>query len=234
VADADHIEVRRLREAYRAAFRRHWRNPSEATLLAAYELGRDAISNELSVLDLAAVHHDTLVSVLGEEASRDTLTITRAAAEFFQEALSAAEMIRRGFREARDAEVEAKRHATVVRRLSTLLSDSSIAAAGDETIAEVLQLVAEHARESMNAERVEARLDLPSQRFSLTTSEPAPDERTHENHLLVPLLALDGSRLGELEIWRSDFEFSSNETATVAHLVEMASAAIDRALLYRR
>ena len=234
MADAHLQRLRQLGGAYRDAFWQHIRDPGEVTLRTAYELGREAITQELSVLDIAAIHHETLVAALREVPSGQAAAVTESAAEFFQEALSAAEMVRRGYREALDAELRSRQRATVVRRLSSLLSDSSLAAAGDDTIAEILQLAAEHARELANADRVAARLHAPfPRRASAPSSEQTPNEPPDPARLVVPLLALDGSRLGQLELWRSGVGFSPTETASVAHLAEMVSAAIDRTLLYR-
>jgi hypothetical protein len=42
--------------SYAAALDDHLRDPGEASLLAAYELARDAVGRQLSVLDLAVAH----------------------------------------------------------------------------------------------------------------------------------------------------------------------------------
>ena len=42
------------------------RDPSERSLRVAYELGREAVSRQLSVLDLAVVHQEALLSALAE------------------------------------------------------------------------------------------------------------------------------------------------------------------------
>ena len=40
------------------------RDPSERSLRVAYELGREAVSRQLSVLDLAVAHQEALLSAL--------------------------------------------------------------------------------------------------------------------------------------------------------------------------
>ena len=224
---------RQFTAAYCEAFDRHLSRPSEATLRTAYELGREAIAQELSVLDVADLHHEALIAVLEAHPVDDASVITRSAGEFFREVLSAAEMVRRGYREAHDARLRARHHAAVVRRMSTLLADPSLAAARDDTIAEVLQLVAEHARELAEADHVTVTLERPFRRSARTPDSgvsQAPDDGAA---LTVPLLALDGSPLGSLELLRTGGPFSPNESSAVAHLAEMAAAAIDRAWLYR-
>ena len=148
-----------FQSSYASAFEAYLETPSEAALHAAYELGRDAIARELSILDLAALHHEALQTALAHYApARGTDEIVTAANEFFRETLSAFEMIRRGFRDAQAAAAVEKRNATIVRRLSDFLADTSVAAHAPDSLAEVLQLVAEQARELTAAECSVARV----------------------------------------------------------------------------
>jgi GAF domain-containing protein len=115
----------------------------------------------LSVLDLAATHHDVLLSTLEDPANaRGPEAVTRAAADFFLESLSTFEMVQRGVREAREAAMVERRHAAILRRLSTFLADASLGLDAAGSIDEMLQLVAEHAREVIGAEQCVARLKL--------------------------------------------------------------------------
>jgi hypothetical protein len=145
--------MKRFDVAYRDAFRDYIHEPSEATLQTAYELGRDAVERELSVLDLAIAHHDALASVLsiepeGEEPDR----IVHAARDFFLESISAFEMVQRGFWEARDAALLERRHAEMLRQLSHFLADASLALDASSSLDEMLRLVAEQARELIPAD----------------------------------------------------------------------------------
>jgi hypothetical protein len=45
-----------FRAAYASALRDHLREPTETSLRVAYELARDAVRRQLSVLDLAVAH----------------------------------------------------------------------------------------------------------------------------------------------------------------------------------
>ena len=47
-----------FRDRYAAALHRALRDGGEDSLSAAYELGRAAVRNELSVMDLAAIHNE--------------------------------------------------------------------------------------------------------------------------------------------------------------------------------
>src|SRR5512132_790237 len=90
-----------FRAAYASALRSHLRDPTESSLHGAYELARDAVSRQLSVLDLAVAHQEALLGALEEAAgAAEVERIVRAAGDFFLEGLSTYEMVQRGFREA--------------------------------------------------------------------------------------------------------------------------------------
>jgi serine phosphatase RsbU (regulator of sigma subunit) len=110
--------VSRLREDYRAAFGAYLVAPSEAALQTAYELGRRAVGAELSVLDVATIHHDVLAAALKQSPNGSEVDVAAAAADFLLESLSAFEMLQRGYREARETVLEQKRHAARMRRLA--------------------------------------------------------------------------------------------------------------------
>jgi hypothetical protein len=78
-----------LRESYAAALDEYLRDRPEIALHAAYELGRDAARRKLSVLDLASMHHDVLLSALSRADAADPADTVTAAGEFFLESLAA-------------------------------------------------------------------------------------------------------------------------------------------------
>ena len=136
-----------FRAAYAAALRTYLGDGTEINLRTAYELGRESVVRELSVLDLTLVHHEALLEALREAADADEERVTRGAAEFVLESLSAFEMVRRGFYEAQEAATLERRHAAMLRQLSNFLADVSLALATPDPLEEMLQLVAEQARE---------------------------------------------------------------------------------------
>jgi Phosphoserine phosphatase RsbU, N-terminal domain len=90
----------RFRRDYAPAFLQYLSERGERGRRAAYELGRRAISEQLSVLDLARIHHDMLLDVLKTHRSPEELEhIAQAASEFLVEALAVFEMTQRGFTE---------------------------------------------------------------------------------------------------------------------------------------
>jgi hypothetical protein len=140
-----------LRRSYAAGLQAYLRDSNERTLRAAYELGRDAVARELDVLDLALVHHEALAAALRAADADDLERVTRSAGEFLLDSLSAFEMIRRAYAEARDAAAFERRQASMLRQLSNLLADASLALDASGSFEEMLRLVAEQARELTHA-----------------------------------------------------------------------------------
>jgi signal transduction histidine kinase len=94
-------EVRKLTREYVSALQLYLRGGGEATLLRAYELGREALGLHLGVLEMAALHQEALVSALLQMlAAEESQEAARKAAEFFVEAMAPFEMSRRGIEEA--------------------------------------------------------------------------------------------------------------------------------------
>lgn len=143
----------RLAATYLASLESYLVDPGEDTLHAAYELGRETVIEERSLLDLSLAHHDAVIAMLGPPvAAIDSVRIVRAAGEFFLECISAFEMVQRGFHETRDAARLERRHAEMLRQLSGFLSDSSLALEAPDALAEMRHLVAEQAREFVGVE----------------------------------------------------------------------------------
>jgi hypothetical protein len=142
-----------FRAAYASALLGHLRDPTEVSLHVAYELARDAVSRQLSVLDLAVAHQEAVLSAL-EDASgpAEVQRIVRAAGDFFLEGLSTYEMVQRGFKEARQAVLHERRQTELSRQLSSFLGDASLALDAQDSLQEMLQLVAEQARELVGAD----------------------------------------------------------------------------------
>jgi hypothetical protein len=89
--------VARLRQNYAAAFTRYLIHRDEAALAAAYELGRSALENHVTLLDIVLIHHEVVIEALpGLEGPQELAT---AAAAFLIEVLASFEMAQRAFRE---------------------------------------------------------------------------------------------------------------------------------------
>jgi len=247
--------VEEFRAAYGVALRSYVADGTETDLRTAYELGREAVVRELSVLDLTLAHHDALLEALGE-ASADVDHVVRAAAAFVLESLAAFEMVRRGFDEAREAALLERRHAAMLRRLSGFLADVSLALATPGPLDELLQLVAEQARELVGCDwcRVRIAVEPDDVREAVSASEPnegvadvdavvrRPGSRLSgreggslgDESRVAALTALDGRAIGSIELARKqDGEFGGADEAVLAHLAQMVSAAVERTWLYR-
>jgi hypothetical protein len=270
-----------FRAAYAQALGDYLRDSTEATLRVAYELGRRGVSGQLSVLDLAVAHQEGLLSALsGAATEAEARRIARAAGDFFLESLAAFEMVQRGFGEAWEAAASERRHTDLSRRLSTFLADASLALDTRDSLEEMLQLVAEQARELVGGDccvvtvaregrprSAEAAsysdddrrwttfvrwLDLfaiyqllrrsggsmrmgGEQLARLPAPRTSPGERPLQGWLAASLTALDGSELGAIQLFdKQGGPFTREDEAALVHLAQMASAAVDRALLYRR
>ena len=97
--------VDRLARDYRVAFLRYLPRRDEAPLSVGYELGRRAVSDGVSILELALIHHDALVEVLADTAPEEVRRVAAAASEFFLTVLGPFDMAQRAFL----AEVQAHR-----------------------------------------------------------------------------------------------------------------------------
>jgi hypothetical protein len=81
---------------YRAAFLRYLPRRDEAALHSGYLLGRAALEDGVSMLEIARLHHAVLLDVLDESRTEDVRQIASAAAEFLVEVLSTYDMTHRG------------------------------------------------------------------------------------------------------------------------------------------
>lgn len=80
---------------YRAAFLSSLPRHNEAALTLGYDLGRRAVAEGVSLLDLVQVHHTVLREVLTEPGGPDPGHVTQAACEFLLEVLSTFDMTHR-------------------------------------------------------------------------------------------------------------------------------------------
>ena len=173
----------RYRSRYVVALHRHVLRGDETTLREGYELGRAAVAESVSVLDLAAVHHDALLSALEAAQPDHAAEVVTAAAAFFQEILSAFEMIHRGYREAAAAAASERHHAAMLRRLSSFLADVSLSARQADASTEVLHLVVEHARELTDSAHATASWRDGDEQVRVTSSDPDANETLNSDVL---------------------------------------------------
>lgn len=86
---------------YRRALSDYLVGAGEAALQRAHQLGRKAMAAGLGVLDVAAIHHESLQEVWRRMGSdRDAGGVMKQAGDFLRESLSAFEITHRGYQEA--------------------------------------------------------------------------------------------------------------------------------------
>jgi hypothetical protein len=90
-----------LTRDYRVAFLQYLPRHEEAALHRGYQLGRTAVTQGLSILELAQIHHEVLLEALRETPVEDLPQIATAASEFFLEVLATFDMAQRGFLDGR-------------------------------------------------------------------------------------------------------------------------------------
>lgn len=82
---------------YRAALLRYLPRREEVALRGGYELGRTAVADGVSLLELVQVHHDVLVRVLEQTPADEVIATATAASEFLLEVLATYDMAHRSF-----------------------------------------------------------------------------------------------------------------------------------------
>ncbi|MBM7805140.1 hypothetical protein JOD57_000977 [Geodermatophilus bullaregiensis] len=85
-----------LTRDYRVAFLAYLPRRTEAALHRGYELGRAAVTDGLSILEVVRVHHEVLLEVLRETPAEEVPAVAGAASEFLIEVLATADMAQRG------------------------------------------------------------------------------------------------------------------------------------------
>lgn len=96
--------TRELGEQYAKALKDYLSNPQEAALERAYGLGRRALADGLGILEMTALHQESLLPLVeGSAMLEESLGVIRMAGDFFMETMGSFEMTQRGFREANAA-----------------------------------------------------------------------------------------------------------------------------------
>jgi serine phosphatase RsbU (regulator of sigma subunit) len=226
----DEAAIAALAERYARAFSAYLDERDERTLGAAYDLGREAVAEQLSVLAVAEAHHAALLAVLGERDAADTL---QAGAEFLRESLSLFESVHRGYHEVQ--EVARLEHAHV--RQLRALADASVAINSQLTVEQILQLTAATARDVLAVTRATVTIDAPDPRGRplTATAPPQPAVPLASPARLAAELSGRGSTLGTLEaLDEAGREFTPRDEAILTQLAQLASVAIANARLFER
>ena len=95
--------LEKLTRDYRVAFLQYLPRREEAALARGYELGRSAVTDGLSILELAHIHHEIFLEVLRETPPSELPEVASAASEFLLEVLATFDMAQRAFHEGKAA-----------------------------------------------------------------------------------------------------------------------------------
>src|SRR5882762_3726340 len=88
-------------DEYRSSLREYAAGGGEVALGRAYELGRRALTEQKSLVEMASLHHQAVVVLVGgAENEKRREELLRASGEFLAECLSPYEMAHRGFQDA--------------------------------------------------------------------------------------------------------------------------------------
>jgi hypothetical protein len=217
-----------LAARYSQAFTAYLTDRGEEALGAAYDLGREAVAAQLSVLDLADAHHNALQDAL----VRGDVPID-AAANFLRESLSMFETVHRGYLEVQEL---ARLEHEYVEQLGALAS-ASVAINSSLTVEAILQLTADTARSILRAGRATVAVLAPDPRLRplTATSPPRLGGGDPSPARLQAQLTGRGENLGMLEVIDDPGrEFSPRDEAILTQLAQLTSVAISNAQLYDR
>ena len=90
-----------LTRDYRVAFLQYLPRREEAALSRGYELGRKAVTEGVSILELARIHHEVLLEALHETPVEELPHVATSASEFFLDVLATFHMTQQSFHEGR-------------------------------------------------------------------------------------------------------------------------------------
>lgn len=89
-------DLENLTRDYRIAFLRYLGRRDEATLTAGYAWGRQAVSRQVSLLEVVEIHHSVLSEVLNTASSDELVGLVTGASAFLLEVVAPYDMARPG------------------------------------------------------------------------------------------------------------------------------------------
>ncbi len=232
-APAASASPQELRSRYAAAFQAWLDDRDERHLGAAYALGRSAVREQLSVLDLAETHHEAAREALrGEADAERRAELLDAAGVFFNEALSTFEIAHRGYHEVQEVARLEHEHVMQLRALA----DASVRINAGATTEEVLQITADAAHDVLRARQATLTTSVgdPFAR-ALSAIAPPGGSAGEQGAPIGVMLRSAGRPLGALEVTDAPGrEFTPRDEAILAQLGQIASVAIAKSEAYTR
>jgi serine phosphatase RsbU (regulator of sigma subunit) len=222
-----------LRERYAVAFRAWLEHGDERELGTAYALGREAVSAQLSVLDLAQMHHQAAAAALAAEPDpARAAELIAAASTFLGEALSTFEIAHRGYHEVQEVARLEHEHVEQLRALAA----ASVRINAALTTEEALQLSADAAQQVLGVRRarISSATGDPFAR-ALSAASPPGGTQSETGPPIGVMLRSAGRPLGTLEVAGDPArEFTPRDEAILAQLGQVASVAIAKTEAYMR
>jgi serine phosphatase RsbU (regulator of sigma subunit) len=220
-------------ERYRRAFLRYLESGDEAHVTPAYELSRDAVGGQLSLLELAEAHRRAVAE--GVLPIRDPMRqalLAERAADFLRESLATFEIAHRGYLEVQEVARLEHEHA---RQLQSV-AEVSVALNAALPVADVIDLVTAEARHVLGGRSARAQLELPGSQprrtLTATSGDPPPsDGQGAAGALRASLTGRRGLVVGEIEVFGVE-DADPGAEAILVQLAQVASAAIGNAQIY--
>jgi hypothetical protein len=239
-AMGEHTQVTTARSRfeadYRSALAVYIDGPDEEGLIRAYDLGRRAVSAEMSLLELAGMH----VKILRESASDVDLSRPKAAIlamEFFAESLTTFDMAQRGYWEAQArARTESERRIKGER-----LAEAYVAVTRRRALDERLADISDWAARLVGASKAEVDMVDPmgsdESRMVDVNGAGAGTEATATDDLGRDRVVLDipgrfGRPVACLTVWTAPLEPADADA--LDQFAHMAGVTIENALVFER
>jgi serine phosphatase RsbU (regulator of sigma subunit) len=224
VVTGDAVGVESFASAYQAALQEHAGLQGDDGLALAYELGRRAVVERLSLLDLAGIHGDALAATLRSDDSEPGERVARRAADFLREALATFEIALRGYAEMR--EVARIEHEHVLQLQAIADTALALKASGDPL--GILRVAARRTREILGARAASASLSSrttgPSSQI-IAGEESLPERQAPS--LSVGLSGAYPETEGTLSVWEpSPNDPGGAREAVLVQIAQLISAAL--------
>jgi Stage II sporulation protein E (SpoIIE) len=205
--------------------RRHLDDPGEVGLHTAYDLGRRALGDGMTLIELVATHHESRMKVLGGVPAR-----LPDADAFLREALGAYEIAERGYWEAQRAAAVQRERVEVLGRLT----DAHLGVMAIPTLRGRLREVCDRAMALVDGSSARLELGGPDRegRTVVERGDAGAEKKGEPVRVAVP--ARTG--MGVLDVWprSTRVPFGDADRAVLGQLALLASGAIDDAYRLER
>ena len=233
--------VDRFRRDYEEALGAHLASRSEAGLSAAYELGRRALTEGISLLDMASIHVAATTRVPRGGPASDPEATAEAGTQFLLQAMATFDMAQRGFWEARERTRVEQRH---VARLQTL-AEASIAVIARPSLADRFPEIAKQALVVAGGGDAAITFQAEDGVMQSSTSVVPPavaatmadvargnSPQPGAGCLAVPVTGPRGNTAGVIAVWGNNDGMGPLDEAIFAQYAQMASEALHNAQVY--